>query len=106
MNRNRKKAVAASLAAGMAAVMAVTPVMAADSNISKEETVYVNAAADGTPEEITVSDWLKNSASAGDLSDTSDLKDIKNRTETNLPGIQITRIFIIRVHPIKNFRFP
>ena len=62
----------------MAAVMAVTPVMAADSNISKEETVYVNAAADGTPEEITVSDWLKNSASAGDLSDTSDLKDIKN----------------------------
>ena len=78
MNRNRKKAVAASLAAGMAAVMAVTPVMAADSNISKEETVYVNAAADGTPEEITVSDWLKNSASAGDLSDTSDLKDIKN----------------------------
>ena len=33
---------------------------------------------DGTPQEITVSDWLKNSASAGDLSDVSDLKDIKN----------------------------
>ena len=79
MNRNRKKAVAASLAAGMAAVMAVTPVMAADSNISKEETVYVNAAADGTPEEITVSDWLKNSGSAeGDVSDVSDLEGIKN----------------------------
>ena len=27
---------------------------------------------------FTVSDWLKNSASAGDLSDVSDLKDIKN----------------------------
>mgnify|MGYP006928870429 CR=1 FL=1 len=54
------------------------PVLAANTDISKEETVYVNAAADGTPQEITVSDWLKNSASAGDLSDVSDLKDIKN----------------------------
>ena len=55
----------------------MSPVLAADTDISKEETVYVNAA-DGTPEDITVSDWLKNSASAGDLSDESDLKDIKN----------------------------
>ena len=59
-------------------VMGVSPVLAANTDISKEETVYVNAAADGTPQEITVSDWLKNSASAGDLSDVSDLKDIKN----------------------------
>ena len=78
MNRNRKKAVAASVAVGMTMVMGVSPVLAADTDISKEETVYVNAAADGTPEDITVSDWLKNSASAGDLSDESDLKDIKN----------------------------
>ena len=78
MNRNRKKAVAASVAVGMTMVMGVSTVLAANTDISKEETVYVNAAADGTPQEITVSDWLKNSASAGDLSDVSDLKDIKN----------------------------
>ena len=69
------------LAVGMAAVMGAAPVYAAtgeDAAVSKEETVYVNAAADGTPEDITVSDWLKNSALAGDLSDESDLKDIKN----------------------------
>lgn len=59
-------------------VMGFSPVLAANTDISKEETVYVNAASDGTPQEITVSDWLKNSASAGDLSDVSDLKDIKN----------------------------
>ena len=64
MNRNRKKAVAASVAVGMTMVMGVSPVLAANTDISKEETVYVNAAADGTPQEITVSDWLKNSASA------------------------------------------
>lgn len=78
MNRNRKKAVAASVAVGMTVIMGASPILAADTDISKEETVYVNAAADGTPEDITVSDWLKNSASAGDLSDESDLKDIKN----------------------------
>ena len=78
MNRNRKKAVAASVAVGMTMVMGFSPVLAANTDISKEETVYVNAASDGTPQEITVSDWLKNSASAGDLSDVSDLKDIKN----------------------------
>ena len=52
MNRNRKKVVAASVAVGMTMVMGVSPVLAADTDISKEETVYVNAAADGTPEEI------------------------------------------------------
>lgn len=52
------------------------------------ETVYVNASASGTPQEITVSDWLKNSASSGNLSDVSDLKDIKNvkGDETFEPG--------------------
>ena len=51
MNRNRKKAVAASVAVGMTVVMGASPILAADTDISKEETVYVNAAADGTPEE-------------------------------------------------------
>lgn len=78
MNRNRKKVVAATLATGMAVVMGTMPVLAADSSVSKQETVYVNASASGTPQEITVSDWLKNSASSGNLSDVSDLKDIKN----------------------------
>ena len=59
MNRNRKKAVAASVAVGMTMVLGVSPVLAANTDISKEETVYVNAAADRTPQEITVSDRLK-----------------------------------------------
>ena len=78
MNRNRKKVVVASLATGMAVVMGTVPVLAADSSVSKQETVYVNASASGTPQEITVSEWLKNSASSGNVSDVSDLKDIKN----------------------------
>lgn len=79
MNRNRKIA-AASLAAGMAVVLGAGPVLAAaqGSGVSKEETVYVNAAADGEPEEITVSDWLKNSGEAPDVTDVSELEDIKN----------------------------
>ena len=80
MNRNRKKAVAASVAVGMTMVMGFSPVLAANTDISKEETVYVNAAADGTPEDITVSDWLKNSgdSSNSEVKDASDLQDIKN----------------------------
>ena len=39
MNRNRKKVVAASVAVGMTMVMGVSPVLAADTDISKEETV-------------------------------------------------------------------
>ena len=51
MNRNRKKAAAATLAAGMAAVLSAGTVMAAvqtgSSDVSKEETVYVNTTAEG-----------------------------------------------------------
>lgn len=39
MNRNRKKAVAASVAVGMTMVMGFSPVLAANTDISKEETV-------------------------------------------------------------------
>ena len=39
MNRNRKKVVAASVAVGMTMVMGVSPVLAADTDISKEENV-------------------------------------------------------------------
>ena len=52
MNRNRKlrKQMMSGLAVGMAAVMGAAPVYAAtgeDAAVSKEETVYVNANADG-----------------------------------------------------------
>ena len=82
MNRN-KKILNVTMAAGMAAVLGTTPVIAAaqeaDNGISKEETVYVNATAEGEIKDITVSDWLKNSGSAeGDVSDVSDLEGIKN----------------------------
>ena len=67
----------------MAAVLGTTPVIAAaqeaENAVSKEETVYVNATAEGEVKDITVSDWLKNSgATDGEVSDVSDLKDIKN----------------------------
>ena len=64
MNRNRKlrKQMMSGLAVGMAAVMGAAPVYAAtgeDAAVSKEETVYVNANADGSEDQITVSNWLK-----------------------------------------------
>ena len=82
MNRN-KKILNVTMAAGMAAVLGTTPVLAAaqeaDNAVSKEETVYVNATAEGDVKDITVSDWLKNSGAAeGEVSDVSDLNDIKN----------------------------
>ena len=82
MNRN-KKILNVTMAAGMAAVLGTTPVIAAaqeaDNGVSKEETVYVIATAEGEIKDITVSDWLKNSGSAeGDVSDVSDLEGIKN----------------------------
>ena len=82
MNRN-KKILNVTMAAGMAGVLGPTPVIAAaqeaDNGVSKEETVYVNATAEGEVKDITVSDWLKNSGSAeGDVSDVSDLEGIKN----------------------------
>lgn len=47
--------------------------------ISKQESVYVNAGADGSVANITVSDWLQGSDSAtGSIRDISDLQDITN----------------------------
>lgn len=82
MNRN-KKIVTATMAAGMAAVLSAGPIAAAGQSaetfgITKEETVYVNAGADGAVKEVIVSDWLKNSGGSSSVSDVSDLKDIKN----------------------------
>ena len=83
MNRNRKlrKQMMSGLAVGMAAIMGAAPVYAAtgeDAAVSKEETVYVNANADGSEDQITVSNWLKNAGTEKNLKDESELKDIKN----------------------------
>lgn len=85
MNKNRKmkQKIAASVAVGMSVMMGVTPAFAANgtsnSEVYKEETVYVNAKASGKTDKVTVSNWLKNSGSvSGDLEDESTLSDIKN----------------------------
>lgn len=44
----------------------------------KEETVYVLAGADGSTQEIIVSDWLKNPDGSAALYDSSELTDIEN----------------------------
>lgn len=85
MNKNRKikRSLTTSLAVGMSVMMGAVPVYAAGStdtqDLYKEETVYVNADATGNSDEVTVSDWLKNSGSvSGNLTDESILKEIKN----------------------------
>ena len=85
MNKNRKikRSLTTSLAVGMSVMMGAVPVYAAGStdtqDVYKEETVYVNADAAGNSDEVTVSDWLKNSGSvSGNLTDESILKEIKN----------------------------
>ena len=85
MNKNRKikRSLTTSLAVGMSVMMGAVPVYAAGStdtqDVYKEETVYVTADATGNSDEVTVSDWLKNSGSvSGNLTDESILKEIKN----------------------------
>lgn len=82
MNKNKKmkKKMMAGVAVSMAGIMGAMPVCASAGNsvVTKEETVYVNAASDGTQTKITVSDWLKNAGEADRLEDKSDLSDIKN----------------------------
>ena len=89
MNRNSKlikRGLTTSLAVGMSVMVGAMPVYAAssdkkdnDDKLYKEETVYVNADASGNTDEITVSNWLKNSGDvSGKLTDKSTLNDIKN----------------------------
>lgn len=59
-----------------AAAPAVKHTESAD--ISKEETVYVLAGADGAVKKIIVSDWIKNTLGAASLEDRSELSDIEN----------------------------
>ena len=80
MNQNRKKkrGVTAGIAAGMTFILGTLPVCAADSSISKDETVYVNADASGIQRQVTVSNWLKNADLEDVVADESSLEGIKN----------------------------
>lgn len=49
-----------------------------DKEISKDETVYVLAGADGTVQKIIVSDWIKNSLGNATLNDKSELSNVEN----------------------------
>lgn len=46
--------------------------------LSKTETVYVIAKADGTPEKVIVSNWIKNPDKAQKITDKTNLKNIEN----------------------------
>ncbi len=46
--------------------------------MSKNETVYVIADADGTPSKVIVSDWIRNSSASDIIKDVSTLKGIEN----------------------------
>lgn len=78
---NLKKKMTAGLAVGMAGLMGTMPVFAADpaeQQVSKDETVYVNADASGSEQEITVSNWLKNAGTQKNLKDETVLENVKN----------------------------
>lgn len=49
-----------------------------DSEVSKDETVYVLTEADGSIRKVIVSDWLKNASAMDQISDVSDLEQIEN----------------------------
>lgn len=62
----------------MAGVLLVQPAAVYAAENAKEETVYVKTDANGVPEEVIVSDWLKNMDGAATIEDNSDLSDIEN----------------------------
>lgn len=73
--------VAAKAAAGNQTVEEqITPYSAAkkSTEVTKEETVYATLGADGSVNDVIVSDWLKNSGSADGVTDYSILQDIVN----------------------------
>lgn len=81
MNRNRKLSrVGKTIVSGLVVTSLVlgNASMIQAEKVTKEESVYVNADADGEAEKITVSDWLKNAGINGTLKDKSELKDITN----------------------------
>lgn len=84
MNRKMKTGLAVTMAAAMGSLSVWTASAgtqteeSSENAVSKEETVYVNADASGTPQQITVSSWLKNAGLQSSVEDESDLTAIKN----------------------------
>lgn len=81
MNRNRKLSrVSKTIVSGLVVTSLVlgNGAFIQAEKITKDESVYVNADADGTASQITVSDWLKNAGINGVLEDKSTLTDIQN----------------------------
>lgn len=64
--------------AGRRSTTAATAGAGAQQPAEKEETVYVLAGANGSAQEIIVSDWLKNPDGSAALYDSSELTDIEN----------------------------
>ncbi len=56
----------------------VSSFTADNKKLSKNETVYVIADANGTPSKVIVSDWIKNTVGANKIKDMSKLHNIKN----------------------------
>lgn len=80
----KKRAVALLLAGVMAAGMCGSVSLSAAAEgmtkaVEKSETVQVQAKADGTVKEMTVSDWLKIDGNTGEIQDVSNLTDIRNK---------------------------
>ena len=59
-NRAWRRVAASLMAIVLGVSMTASTVFAAELNAEKDETVYVNANADGSVDKITVSEWLKN----------------------------------------------
>jgi putative membrane protein len=76
-NKIYRRVGAVSLSALMVAAM-VVPAAAAEAKGEKEETVYIQANADGSPREVTVETALRELGEGTSVTDRSDLTDIKN----------------------------
>lgn len=62
--------------------------IAENTDVRKQETVYVNLAPDGTVNKVSVTDWLHTSTPQVRIVDTSTLTDIKNVKSLTAPIIQ------------------
>ena len=114
MNKKLKKTLQCTMCAVLSFGMVVCNSSFVEAKkIKKQESVYVNAAADGSVSKITVSDWLKGAnETTGTINDISDLKNISNvkgdetfkQNGRTLTGAAPEKIFTIRVNRMKNFR--
>lgn len=80
MKRNMRRIAQSTLSAALVLSLVLSNSSFIEAKkISKQESVYVNAGADGTVSQITVADWLKGSADInGTIRDESDLSGITN----------------------------